>query len=449
MDTYERALQKIRQDEKKCKLYYSMSVGSIGPTGPTGPTGPRGDSGPATLILGNFSSLQELEEQCPTGNPGDAYIVGEELYVWSPENNEWLDVGIICGPQGEVGPQGVEGPQGEMGIQGPQGEPGEQGPRGEMGPMGPQGPKGDPGIEGPQGPMGPVGPRGTDGTSVTILGNYSTLEELQRNHQTGTAGDSYLVDSYLYVWSTESNEWVNVGQIKGPQGETGPIGKTGLTGATGPTGPTGPQGPKGETGAQGIRGLQGLQGVPGPQGERGLQGEAGPIGAQGPQGVPGPLDIPTVIVMSTSEDLEQGELEIQPNDNLPLTIKINDNNSNIYLSEENDTITIMEKGIYRIDFFVQAHTMSNTVGGNNIIAIGFKKVGEPTVYAGNSVWPNKNENTLIVGHGIINLPYGKGWYALTNVGKTSFYVQSPPVDSLGTESFFASPVVSLIIQKLQ
>lgn len=35
MDTYERALQKIRQDEKKCKLYYSMSVGSIGPTGPT------------------------------------------------------------------------------------------------------------------------------------------------------------------------------------------------------------------------------------------------------------------------------------------------------------------------------------------------------------------------------------------------------------------------------
>lgn len=48
------------------------------------------------------------------------------------ENNEWIDIPAIVGPQGPAGEPGSQGLQGE---QGPQGE------------IGPQGPKGDPGDD--------------------------------------------------------------------------------------------------------------------------------------------------------------------------------------------------------------------------------------------------------------------------------------------------------------
>lgn len=50
MDTYEKALQKIKND-KKCRPTSIVQIGTIGPTGPTGPaggpTGPTGATGPA------------------------------------------------------------------------------------------------------------------------------------------------------------------------------------------------------------------------------------------------------------------------------------------------------------------------------------------------------------------------------------------------------------------
>lgn len=49
-------------------------------------------------------------------------------------------------------------------------------------------------------------------------------------------------------------------------------------------GAQGDQGPQGEIGPQGEQGIQGIQG---PQGEQGLQGETGPTGPQGPQGEQG------------------------------------------------------------------------------------------------------------------------------------------------------------------
>lgn len=82
-----------------------------------------------------------------------------------------------------------------------------------------------------------IGTFGRDGTSVTILGSYNTLAELQAAHPTGSLGDAYMVAGDLYVWN--GSDWENVGQIQGPQGAQGPQGETG---ATGPTGPTGPQG---------------------------------------------------------------------------------------------------------------------------------------------------------------------------------------------------------------
>ena len=65
-----------------------------------------------------------------------------------------------------------------------------------------------------------TGLNGTDGTSVTILGSYDTLDELQAAHPTGSKGDAYMVAGDLYVWDVNNSTWKNVGQIQGKAGES-------------------------------------------------------------------------------------------------------------------------------------------------------------------------------------------------------------------------------------
>ncbi len=348
------------------KLCFTRIVSIMGPTGPSGPSGAMGAS---TVILGNYSSLEELKEANPTGHIGNSYIVGDDLYTWSVENNEWHNVGVIRGPKGDDGPTGPKGEKGET---------------------------------------GPAGPKGNDGTSVTILGNYDTVEQLKRNHPKGIAGQSYLVGDNLYVWSDESDDWIDVGIIRGPQG---------VEGKTGPTGPKGEQGPKGDT---------------------------------GPKGEDAPINLPAALFLTTSEDLDNGTYIVEPDENFPLALKTMDTDSLFYINSDNNTITFFKKGIYRIDFSVIAHPTLpvSPQAGSNIISVGFKKVGESTVYAGISVRANNTDSVLVNGSGVINLTYDREWFELANLGKYSVIVESPSVDDLITESSLVTPAVSILIQKI-
>ena len=168
-----------------------------------------------------------------------------------------------------------QGPQGETGPTGPQGEPGEQGP------AGPAGPQGETGPQGPQGNTGPQGPQGEPGSGLDILGQYSSLSELEQAVPSPEIGDNYYVgasepyDVYTWLQTSSGPAWVNGGPLQGAQGPEGP---------QGPAGPEGPQGPAGTTGPQGEPGPQGETGPQGPQGEPGEQGPTGPRGAAGPAG---------------------------------------------------------------------------------------------------------------------------------------------------------------------
>jgi hypothetical protein len=115
---------------------------------------------------------------------------------------------------------------------------------------------------------------GTDGTSVTILGTYTSEADLNAAHPTGNTGDAYTINGELWVWNPTDNAWINVGRIKGDdglpvvlendgtkivwhyandsvlhdlvllsdlKGETGETGETGATGATGAAGTNGKQ----------------------------------------------------------------------------------------------------------------------------------------------------------------------------------------------------------------
>ena len=135
-------------------------------------------------------------------------------------------------------------------LTGPAGSAGSTGPAGADGIMGPAGPAGADGI------MGPAGPAGADGTSFTVVGTVESTSNLGDVY-IGDIGDAFLVNStvHIHVWS--GSEWIDLGNISGPEGPPGSAGSKGDTGEMGPEGPTGDTGPAGEDGADGSDGSDG------------------------------------------------------------------------------------------------------------------------------------------------------------------------------------------------
>lgn len=139
---------------------------------------------------------------------------------------------------------------------------------------------------------GPVGPRGPAGVAPNIKGSFEDVGDLPTE---GEQNDAYIIDSHLWVWI--ETEWVDMGQVQGPEGPAGaegpegpqgPVGDTGPEGPQGDAGPEGPEGPEGPTGPAGATGPAGPAGSNGAQGPQGIQGPVGPAGAVGLQGDPGP-----------------------------------------------------------------------------------------------------------------------------------------------------------------
>ncbi len=87
-----------------------------GPQGDQGDVGPKGETGAPLAIKGSFPSLEELQEQHPVGQLGDAYMVGTHLYSWN--GSRWQDVGDIKGPKGDPGTPGTPGAPGADGKDG-------------------------------------------------------------------------------------------------------------------------------------------------------------------------------------------------------------------------------------------------------------------------------------------------------------------------------------------
>lgn len=69
----------------------------------------KGTDGTSVTILGSYDSYDALVAEHPTGTMGDSYLVAEDLYIWSENNADWINVGNIRGPAGEQGVQGNDG----------------------------------------------------------------------------------------------------------------------------------------------------------------------------------------------------------------------------------------------------------------------------------------------------------------------------------------------------
>ena len=97
--------------------------------------------------------------------------------------------------------------------------------------------------------------KGKDGADFKIIDYYDTPEALAAAITNPSVGNTYGVGTAypydIYIYSA-SGEWVNNGQLQGPQGPQGEKGDKGEKGDTGEQGPQGEQGVKGEKGDDGA-----------------------------------------------------------------------------------------------------------------------------------------------------------------------------------------------------
>lgn len=135
--------------------------GAQGTEGPRGLPGKDGKDGTGVNIIGGLTGEDEL----PTvGTPGDAYMIGGNLYVWQDDTGSWKNVGPIQGPEGKSAydlavENGFEGTMEEW-IESLKGE------------------------IGPRGPEGPQGPPGQDADLTEVTEQLEQLEQTTENHIT-------------------------------------------------------------------------------------------------------------------------------------------------------------------------------------------------------------------------------------------------------------------------
>lgn len=181
------------------------------------------------------------------------------------------------------------------------------------------------------------GPTGPSGKGIEIHGTYESLEELKKNHPIGTDGDSYIINGELYIWDSNLSNWTDIGDIKGPKGESETIKIIKTTTS------------KAGSDAEVIDNKEGLnhnlefviprgkEGPTGPKGEQGIQGEMGPTGPAGETGV----GYEAVLFISFAQANYSRIMVFQDE------IKLPDNNDTFILDQLTDII-INNGGIYEI-----------------------------------------------------------------------------------------------------
>jgi len=168
----------------------------------------------------------------------------------------------------------------------------------------------------------------------------------------------------------------------------------------------------------------------------------GVTGATGERGIPGPTFLPSAYLVKFNLAEPTSGLEVASSARLPFTQKELDGSNLITLNADH-TIQFNKTGIYKLDFNVNAFAKftGQTFDENtDIIAVGFRKVDDPVVFVGESVFNYDNEKVRQI---FGNSPDNK--YELVNLGKQSMFLKSPAQPNTLSTSYFLMPLVTMTI----
>jgi aromatic ring-cleaving dioxygenase len=176
-----------------------------GANGEQGVPGLKGDPGAGLIVKGLVATVDLLPE---TANENESWVVDRNLYSWI--GGAWVDLGLFVGIQGDKGDQGDVGPQGksayDLAV--------------EAGFIGTE-PEWRESLKGDQGDVGPAGPPATAKGSLESSADLDAVENPQD-------GDAYLIQGHL--WLRSQGNWVDMGDLTGPQGDKGIQGDKGDAG---------------------------------------------------------------------------------------------------------------------------------------------------------------------------------------------------------------------------
>ena len=119
--------------------------------------------------------------------------------------------------------------------------------------------------------------------------------------------------------------------------------------------------------------------------------------------------------------------------------------------KEKNTITFKEGGVYFIEFMVEVYSSSTVVypGKYQVVGVGLRKVDETTIYIGGSTWDYQEPVVRINAHGIVTTVLANDEFELVNTAQDTIHLVSPSSNNLITDSFFANPILTMVIIKLQ
>lgn len=221
--------------------------------GADGTNGTNGTNGRNVEVKGSLANLAAIQA-LPSPAAQDAYTAQDTNSLYMYISGVWTFLGKFQGEKGEEGAEGKQGPAGQglniiaevdtlADLSQYDGSPSgsavfvlEDHKLYQMNEAGTW----NVGIliQGPQGEQGNDGPQGPAGTSITIMGSYANVSNLQAAHPTGNPGEGYLIGDDLYLYGVDPSNpagdvWYNAGPVRGPQGLQGKEGPRGLRGLTG------------------------------------------------------------------------------------------------------------------------------------------------------------------------------------------------------------------------